>query len=66
MKKIDMIKKMVDDGFCVELEKKFKYIKDENKRRAAIINQLQYHTLKKEIEEKYENYLTYCQMSGIM
>lgn len=66
MKKIDMIEKMVNDGFCVGLEKRFKYIKDENKRRTAIINQLQYHTLKEEIEEKYENYLTYCRMTGIM
>ncbi len=66
MKKIDMIEKMVDDGFCVGLEERFKYIKDKNKRRAAIINQLQYHTLKEEIEKKYENYLTYCGMTGIM
>ena len=30
MKKIDMIEKMVDDGFCIGLEERFKYIKDKN------------------------------------
>lgn len=77
MKKIDMINEMIEKGYidvCYYalggLSRNKKKLANGKKTIEAIteeaIHYLQYHVLKEKIEKMYENYLTYCQMNGIM
>lgn len=77
MKKIDMINEMIEKGYidvcyyAVGGQARNQKKLASGKKTIEIIteqaiNHLQYHVLKEEIEEMYENYLTYCRMNGIM
>lgn len=74
MTKIEMINEMIENNyidvfyvvgsFWEKLYKKNRISYDEILEKA--INQLQYHTLKKEIERSYKNYLTHKAMCVTM
>lgn len=63
MKKIDMIQTMINEGY-INVEDYSKHYKTNKVEHA--IHHLQYHVVKKQIEEMYDRYLTYKRTCATM